>query len=370
MVVTVSAGGEAAQAAGAARAVIDCDVHSVVPDTETLFPYLPDHWRDVMTLSAFRGPFEDPYPAGMPTSVRPDARREDSPPAATSLADVRERSLDPWGVECAILNCSYGVESVHNPDGAAALARAANDWHIAEWLAHEPRLRASILVPSRNPEMAAREIERIGDHPGFVQVYLPVHSLVPYGNRIHEPIYAAAARHDLVIGIHYGGAPGTPPSAAGWPSTYLEEYAVMAQLFQSQLVSMIVEGVFDRHPTLRVTMIEGGWTWLPSFMWRFDKEWKGLRRETPWVRRPPSAYIRDHVRFTTQPMDAPPDAAHFREICEQVGAEDLLLFSTDYPHWHFDHPEEAFPVEALPGSAARKIMAENARAWYPRIRSR
>lgn len=138
----------------------------------------------------------------------------------------------------------------------------------------------------------------------------------------------------------------------------------MAQIFQSQLLSLIVEGVFDRFPTLRVAMIEGGFTWLPSFMWRFDKEWKGLRREVPWVRRPPSEYVRAHVRFTTQPLDAPPDAAHFLQILDQIGSDDLLMFATDYPHWHFDTPEEALPPGALPERVKRKILSENAGAFY------
>jgi len=349
---------------GARHAIIDCDVHSIVPSAQALFPYLSAVWQEYMTQSAFRGPPENPYPKNAPTSVRPDLRQTTDPEPGTSLAAVQAQSLDPLGVEYAILNCAYALESVHNPDAAAVLASAVNDWHIAEWLEKDARLRASILVPAQYPEMAAREIERVGGHPGFVQVYLPVHSREPYGNRRYHPLYEAAARHDLVIGIHYGGAPGTPPSSAGWPSTYLEEYAVMAQIFQSQLVSMIVEGVFARFPTLRVTMIEGGFTWLPALMWRFDKEWKGLRREVPWARQSPSAYIREHVRFTTQPLDAPPDAAQFAEILDQIGSDDLLLFSTDYPHWHFDSPGTAFPADAVPEATLRKIMAENARAWY------
>ena len=118
--------------------------------------------------------------------------------------------LDPWDVEVGILNCAYAVDSLHNPDTAAAMARAVNDWLVAEWLDQEPRLRASMVVPTRVPEMAAREIDRVGDHPGFVQVLLPVRSEAPYGNRRYLPIFEAAARHDLVVSLQFGGAPGQP----------------------------------------------------------------------------------------------------------------------------------------------------------------
>ncbi|MCA1667755.1 MAG: amidohydrolase [Thermomicrobia bacterium] len=349
--------------------VVDADVHTVITSVGVLFPYLTDFWKEYITQSDFKGPRENPYPKNAPTTIRPDARRTDGIAPGANLAVVREQSLAGalWAggrIHYAILNNTYALESVHNPDAAAALASAVNDWHIAEWLEKDDRLRASILVPSQQPEMAAREIDRVGDHPGFVQVLLPVHGLEPYGNRRFHPLYEAAVRHDLAIGLHYGGAPGSPPSAAGWPSTYMEEQVGMAQIFQSQLISLIVEGIFDRFPMLRVAVIEGGFTWLPSLMWRFDKEWKGLRREVPWVRRPPSDYIREHVRFTTQPLDAPPTSEQFLQVLDQIGADDLLMFSTDYPHWHFDTPEEAFPFDIVPEATARKIMSENARAFY------
>ena len=88
------------------------------------------------------------------------------------------------------------------------------------------------------------------------------------------------------------GAPGLPPTSVGWPSTYLEEYVGMSQVFQAQVLSLVSEGVFDQFPDLRVALIETGVTWMPSLMWRFDKEWRGLRSLTPWVKQPPSAYIR------------------------------------------------------------------------------
>jgi len=329
--------------------IVDADVHAVIPSIETLFPYLTAPWIEYVEQSGFKGPVDTPYPKA-PTSARPGS--------GTSLQHLREQALDPLKVDHAIVNCSYAVESIHNPDTDIALARAVNDWLVAEWLDKEPRLRASIIVPSKQPAAAAREIDRVAADRRFVQLYLPVRSYLPYGKRHFHPIFEAAVRHDLVVGLHFGGAPGNPPTSVGWPSYYLEEYAGMAQAFQSQLQSMVVEGLFDRFPALRVTCVEGGFAWLPPFLWRLDKEWKGLQREVPWTKRLPSEYVREHVRFTIQPADLPPDPARLGRLVEQVGGEEVLLFASDYPHVHDDPP-----VQLL----TPKIMGSNAAAFYGRI---
>jgi predicted TIM-barrel fold metal-dependent hydrolase len=272
--------------------------------------------------------------------------------------------LDTWGVDVGVLNPLLGAGEQANLEFGAALAGAINDWQLSEWLEPEPRLRASLVVPVQHPDLAAREIDRLGGHPGFVQILLPARAAAPYGNRRYHPLYEAALRHDLAIGIHFGGAPGNPPTPAGWPSSYLEEYAGMAHVFQSQLMSLVCEGVFDRFPALRVALIESGVTWLPSTLWRLDKEWKGLRREVPWVRRLPSEYVRDHVRLTTAPFDAPPGPRHLLQLIEQLGSDDLLLFASDYPHQHDDAPDEHPWLDALPAALRRKILYDNARDFY------
>ena len=342
--------------------IIDCDIHNVVPSIDALLPFLSEHWREYIRQSAFKGAPDNAYPPQMPTTARPDARSASGAPGS-SLDVLRAQVLDAWPIEIGILNCAYAIDSIHNPDAAAAMAAAVNDWQVAEWLDKEPRLRASVVVPSHFPDLAAREIERVGGQPGFVQVALPVRAEAPYGNRRFLPIFEAAVRHDLAIGIQFGGAPGNPPTGTGWPSYYIEDYVGMAQIFQTQVLSMIVEGLFDRFSGLRVVLIEGGWTWLPSLMWRIDKDWKGLRREVPWNTRLPSEYIKQHMRLTIQPMDAPPDARHTLQMIDQLGSDELLFFATDYPHWHFDTPEEALPVQLSP-HRKRKIMADNARAFY------
>jgi len=343
-------------------AVIDCDIHNEVPSLKTLSPYLPDHWQAYINESAFVGPDANDYPKNAPTTARPDSVPAQGP-AGSDLSLMRQQALDVWNVEYAILANTYWVQSIHLEDLAADMATAVNRWQIDSWLSQEARLRASIVVPSQNPLLAAREIERFADHPGFVQVIMPVRSLMPYGKRYYDPIYEAAVKHGLVIGIHYGGAPGHSPTPTGWPSTYIEEYAGMAQVFQSQIMSLIFEGVFDRFPDLRVALIEGGFTWMPSLTWRMDKEWKGLRHNTPWVKRAPSAYIREHIRMTIQPVNAPPQPEYLLHILEQLESDDMLMFSTDYPHWHFDSDDEAWPV-TLPEESMTKLMAGNARAFY------
>jgi hypothetical protein len=84
----------------------------------------------------------------------------------------------------------------------------------------------------------------------------------------------------------------------------------------------------------------------------------------PWVNRPPADILRQHVRFTLQPVEAP-DAATLARTLEHIGSDEVLLFSTDYPHWHFDG-DEALP-DGLPAETMRRMLVDNPLATYPRL---
>ncbi len=133
------------------------------------------------------------------------------------------------------------------------------------------------------------------------------------GRRQHWPIYAAAERHDLPIGIHAGSSFRHPPSALGWSSYYIEDYVSQAPGFAGVLNSLVTEGVFNKFPGLKVVLIESGVTWLPAHFWRINKTWRGVRSETPWLDRMPSEIIREHVRLTIQPFDDPPEERLVRD---------------------------------------------------------
>lgn len=342
--------------------LVDSDVHINVPSLGVLHPYLEERWQDYLIESGVGNLDSGMYPRSAPISAVPGSTPE-SGPAGSDPALLRTQLLDAMNTRYAVANCAYGIDAIHNDDWAAAMARAVNDWQLAEWLEPEPRLRGSIVLPVQNAELAAAEIDRVGHRSDLVQVLLPVRSREPLGRRRYWPIYAAAQRHNLVVGIHAGGVSGNPITPVGWPTYYLEDYVNLAQTFQSQVLSLVSEGVFTEFPRLRVVLIEGGFTWMPPLMWRFDKNWKGLRREVPWVKQLPSEIIREHIRLTTQPMDEPDDARQLSDVIEQLDSDDMLLFSTDYPHWQFDAIEETLP-DGLSAELQRKILSTNALDTY------
>jgi uncharacterized protein len=344
---------------------IDCDVHPAVPGMRALLPYLEEHWREQVAVRGIDGLDPASYPIGIPANGRPDWRPASGKPGS-DLELLREHVLAPFHTRYAILNCLYGAQSAFNVHFAAALCRAINDWIAAEWLDKEPRLRSSIVVPVQDAELAAAEIDRCAADKRFVQVLLPAAGESPLGKRQHWPIYVAAERHGLPICVHAGSTFRHATTANGWPSYYLEDYVAGSHAFQAQLLSLISEGVFSKFPNLTVVLAEAGFTWLPQFMWRAVKTWRAMRAEIPWVDRAPAEIIRDHVRFTLQPSDAPPEAHQMEQTIEQIGSDRFLLFSTDYPHWHFEG-DAALP-DGLSASLVRKLLVDNPLETYPRLK--
>lgn len=343
--------------------VIDADAHVCVPSLDALLPYLDRTWREYTRERNWTGPgnIAFTYPPALNASVRPEWRPTDGTVPASQLGLLREHVLDTANVEVAVLNCYYGLDALRHPDWSAAVVRALNDWLVAQWLEQDDRLRASLVVPARDPAAMVAEIRRVGHHPGFVQVLMPVRSDRLYGNRSWYPVYEAMLEHDLVFGLHWGGTTDTAVSPSGWASWYVEEYAAEQQVYAAQITSLVSEGAFQALPDLRMTVGEIGFLWLPTFLWRLDKDWKGLRREVPWLSVPPSNVVRDHVRFATAPMDLGP-SDELGCVIEWLESDDLLMFGSDYPHFHDD--DLASLLGAMPTAMQAKTMADNARAWY------
>lgn len=346
------------------RGAIDCDVHPLVPRPADLAPYMNDYWRDTVAVRGLETWDSIAYPANAPLTIRADWKRQ-TPRADSSPETLAKALLDPHGFDHAILNCLFPVHMFRDGNMAAAFARAANDWLADRWLARDKRLRGSLLVPIQNVELAVEEINRRASDPRFVQILLMVMGEQPLGKPQYWPIYAAAERHGFVVAVHAGSSYYHPVTGSGWPSHYVEDYAAQANGFHTQLGSLICEGVFVKYPKLKVVLTESGITWLPAYLWRLSKFWRGVRNEVPWIDREPIEFVRTNVRLTLQPFDAPDDAAIVTRIMDQLQSEDLILFSTDFPHWQFDG--DAMLPPGLSPTLVRRILIDNPRATYSRL---
>src|SRR5579859_1628200 len=70
-------------AAATGQAVIDCDIHNVVPNVFALFPYLDQHWRETINQTLFKGAVDTIYPRNAPNAARPGSVPANGDPAGS-----------------------------------------------------------------------------------------------------------------------------------------------------------------------------------------------------------------------------------------------------------------------------------------------
>lgn len=358
---------EQRQKAETGMPIVDCDVHQDWQSEDEIAAYLPDHFRDRgITAPGGRGWAS---PLGEHGFLRDDAAPENGGRPGSSYELMEEQLFGDFDVDYAVLTGSginYGLAVHPNVHYAKAAIEAYNDWQIEHWLDRDDRFLGSVCVVPHAPEHAVAEIDRIGSHPQMVQVLMPVANEAPYGRQRYWPIYEAAEKAELPIAIHGGttgkGVSWAPRTGAGISGSYFEKHVTASAVHMGQLTSIIVDGVFSRFDDLTWIFIEQRLAWIPHIMWHLDKCWKGLRETTPWLERRPSEYIREHVRFTTQPIEEPENPEHLEQLFDMLHADETLLFSSDYPHWDNDDPR--YILRGLPQETQRRIFYENAKEAY------
>src|SRR5207248_6751102 len=234
--------------------------------------------------------------------------------------------LDKYDIAYAVLQpLGVHVSLTRNIDVGCACARMWNDWQVATFLESDKRYLGSVCINVNDPAKAIAEIRRIGSHPQMVQIGLGGETLELYGHRRYYPIYEAACELGLPIALH-PGREGAYHSATpiGRPSSYIEWHCDLPLTFQAHLISLVLEGTFERFPKLKFLLTEAGVAWLCHTIWRMDKNFKALRATAPWLKRLPSEYVFDHIRLTTQPLEEPDNPDHLLTIFEIIEARRTL----------------------------------------------
>jgi predicted TIM-barrel fold metal-dependent hydrolase len=347
---------------------IDTDVHNDLPSYAELKPYLASTWHPWLANGGPR--FAARAYANTGSGRMDDAVREEDDLAAGDPDWVIQQLLQKYRIDIAVMTGTMTGASVqHDPRFTAALCSAYNDWLLEKWVRPYECFKGSINVAPQDPEAAAREIRRLGDDPGMVQVLMASAARIPYGQKCYWPIYEAAVEHNLPIAIHVGSEGtgiGNAPTGVGYPSTYLEFHTDHSQTMMAHCVSVISEGLFEQFPTLRFGFIEGGICWAPYVMWRLDRMYPALKAEVPYLSKLPSEYILSNCYFSTQPIEEPDERQHLVQMFEMLHADRTVIFASDYPHWDFDNPLTV--LSFLPPGMRRRIFVDNVIEFFgPRV---
>lgn len=340
--------------------LLDADVHESISSLKDLIPYLQPPYRDWIANGAWRG-FSQPFAYTSPgMGNRADVCNPDGSASVSDYSLMRRQLLDAYDETFAVLT-GYFYPTMLKLQFAfgSALASAYNDYVCEQWLSKDKRFLGSIQINARDPANAAREIDRMGVHPQMKQVMLPVVDDIAYGHPMYRPIFEAAERHNLVVAFHHT-IMATGPYGMGLH--YIERHTLLPTAMMAQAISLILNGVFDEYQSLRFIILEGGFSWLPHLMWRMDREYRQGRVEVPWVKKLPSQHVRERLRFSTQPTEDM-TTSEWTKMIDLMGSDELLVFSTDYPHFDFDDPHAAIP-RGLPESLREKIFWTNGASLY------
>ncbi|WP_280463434.1 amidohydrolase family protein [Nocardia carnea] len=346
--------------------VVDSDVHPV-PRRGDLVEHIPEPWRSSYFLSRRVG---DTIVYDAPDYAHSKAMRVDTFPAdgefPGSDPDMAFRQLImDAGSDIVILEPT--VVATRLPEATAAMATGVNGWLNAQWLdSHNnwhQRWRGSICVAIDDPHSAVAEIEQWAGHPYMAQILIKAEPRPSWGDARYDPIWAAAVKHDLPVSCHLsrGSFETMPMPPVGFPSYNHDFMVTYSLLAANQVMSLIFDGVFDRFPELRIVFVEHAFTWILPLMWRMDALY-AARGSFMSITRKPSEYVKEHIKFTTQPLDYPEDKTELTRAFEWMEADKILLYSSDYPHWTFDDPR--WLVKHLPPAAREKVMFRNGIETY------
>lgn len=315
--------------------------------------------------------------------------------------DVKRRlaQMDEDGIagDMVLAGSEYALPFFHEINGAyPADVRAAGvrAWH--RWLADfvgesGGRLFANAYsIPSNDIDAMLKELHFVAETPGFVSVELPAFvldpDLPPLMSDFYEPFWAACAEYGLVLNVHAGwGKPqgevlGMLTMAAQMAENSPEMLTAVVDMMSSggegvedqfsdalilemgprqALWQLMLSGVFDRHPTLKLAVVELRADWIPATLKHLDA---AFARRAPHLKLKPSEYFARNCAVT--PSAPRPTEVQLRH---DIGI-DQFMFGADMPHpegtWPNTRHWLAHTFTDVPSDELRKILGENAIRFY------
>jgi predicted TIM-barrel fold metal-dependent hydrolase len=303
------------------------------------------------------------------------ARDHEVPDATMKYTDGRKGGFDPHaripdmdldGIDAAFLYPSVGLfaGAIQDPGLAAAVCRAYNRW-LADYCRPYPdRLFGVAMLPMQSIELAIAEMRYARTDLGMRAAFLRPN---PYNGRmLHHPDYeifwSAVEELDVAIGLHEGASGGMPQVGVDRFETRGARHIISHTLeMMLAAMSVIWEGVCDRHPKVRIAFLESGGGWIAPWLDRMDRHFddKGFNDSGLSLR--PTELFRRNCWISFEPVEG-----SLSVLADYIGPH-KILWATDYPH-----PDGFFPgapklIAGRPELSAetkRQILAGGARGFY------
>lgn len=272
--------------------------------------------------------------------------------------------LERTGTEYTVLYPTQGLSYGHVvfPNWASGYARAYNNWLHEKYLKFSPRLKGVALIPLQDVPSAVTELRRAVKELGMVGAMIPSNGLNKHVSaKEYWPIYEEAARLDCVVSVHGGSYINLGFNTfTVFPAT---RTLGMPFPLAIAMTGMIVDGLFDAFPTLRVGFLEGGSAWIALVIDRLEREMEygGLS-----IKKKPEEYFRSGRVF----VGCEGNEKALAYAIERVGAEPFM-FASDFPHEiPMNHCKreinEILERKDIKDEHKAMILGENARRFYKR----
>jgi predicted TIM-barrel fold metal-dependent hydrolase len=355
--------------------IIDTDFHLEVSEETLADEYIEDA-RVAEKVSQFGTPPEARLVSGTSLQYSNHEPTSNTFHGEALTADEIRRVLDDFGIDAVTITPTNHLpfHLTNYPKLSSEVARAYNDYLLDQVIDVDQGIYANLAVPYWEPEVAAEEIDRVGSEPGIVAG----HSFqVPklWGRPELDPIFEALTDHNLPLILHIGSL------SAGnliddQMQVWLENLMTgIANNLIANVVSMVANGVFDRYPDLNVVFEEAGSQWIPYVANRMDDQYQGYPKdmvlstrmyedEMEYLDRMPSEYIFDNMYTTTQPIALPKRSDEAKAVLKSCHAEEMFMFSTDWPHHATDATNWLFEQPGIDDDLRTRISHETVEEAY------
>ena len=277
--------------------------------------------------------------------------------------DVEGRDIDfiipgPW---------AYGAPALPTP--LAQGLYGAYHRYMADYCAADSRrLKSMVLALATDPAWSAEVIEKHAREDWVAAVWPLLPEGMPVDDPDLEPIWAAASAAGLPIMFHAFTieTPYFPGYRDVWDNPAMGRCAGQTWGGQRFLSFMLMGGMLDRYPSLKVGTLESGHGWLPHWLVRLTRQIDYVRGSvSPALKHTPLEYAQMGRVFCS--IDFSEGAGLTKATIDLLG-DHVLMFASDYPHPETIFPDHADSVLAwrhdLGEPAMQKLMWENAARFF------